>query len=98
MFSQLYLAFLPLTNGVNLVENCTIVNNNASLSAVQVSTFNLILTLREDRPPISVALRNWLSQMTGSGKVCRVISPGFAMRKEKLYRSPSGTTLVSFQF
>ncbi len=60
------------------------------------STFNLILTLWEERS-FSVSVKNWLVQLAG-GKTHRVISQRFTIKKEKLYRSPSGTTLVSFQF
>ena len=37
-----------------------------------VSTFNLVLVLREERP-FSVALKNWLGQLTG-GKTTKVVS------------------------
>ncbi len=71
-----------------------------------VSTFNLVLRLREVRSLFSVVqLRNWLGRWTRGSKWWKVgphrhvvISPHFQLKKEKLYRSPSGSTLVNFQF
>ncbi len=77
--------------------------------SVQVSTFNLVLTLREESS-FSASLRNWFHQLvfanSSSSSIMRirrrrcvvVVSQHFELRKEKLYRSPSGTTLTSFQF
>jgi len=53
-----------------------------------VSTFELILSLKEEKRQLGLLIRNWLSPLTGSKKV-HVISPEFSLTKRKLYRMTS---------
>jgi len=53
-----------------------------------VSTFELILSLKEEKRQLGLLIRNWLSPITGSKKI-HVISPEFSLTKRKLYRMTS---------
>ncbi len=68
-----------------------------AVDAATVSTFHLHLTLREEPKTFALALRNWIGQMfSPQFQQVRMISPNFSLRKEPLYRSSSGSSLVQY--
>jgi hypothetical protein len=50
-----------------------------------VSTFELVLILKEEKRDLGQSIRNWLSHLTGSKKINEVSSE-FSLTKRKLYR------------
>lgn len=68
---------------------------NIAVDKDTVSTFRLILVLEEQKR-LGVSIKNWLHLLTGS-RPDRVIGPRFTLRKEKLYRSESGSSLESIE-
>jgi len=68
---------------------------NIAVDKDTVSTFKLILVLEEQKR-LGVSIKNWMQLLTGS-RPDHVIGPRFTLRKEKLYRSESGSSLESFE-
>jgi len=63
----------------------TTVLGTTKLCAETVTTFNLILTMREGRTPLN-SIKNWMAANVFKSKQCVVLEPQFTLRKKMLYR------------
>lgn len=77
-------AALDTDVNANNQANCPLVLGSIKMCYETVTTFELILTLREGRN-LAVSIRNWMANVFRSRQIL-VIEPNFHLLKRKLYR------------